>query len=209
MRRTISSLLLIVHVCLILCLHVCTVSFRLLKNWGQFSVWPGKIWRKYQLQPAHHYRCVLTSYAINRYYVITQQSHWPEPQQQAYKKALQRLSRARRRSRRVEARRRSRRVECRRRQRRPCEDVWWRRQREDVCVEISACRRLRCITEKGVSAWKRLRAHVWVETWRKQLGDSLEIDLERKLPRICQDCQNCQNCQNCHNHHNRQNAIKL
>jgi len=116
---------------------------------------------KYQLQPAHHYCSVLTSYAINRYYVITQQSHWPEPQQRAYR----RCHNASRCQTSVG--------------RRPCKDVWWKRQREDV-----VWRHLRA-EDCGVSP-RRPRGdvcvHVWVETWRKQFGDSLEIDLERGLP---------------------------
>jgi len=58
----------------------------------------------------------------------------------------------------------------------------------DVSVKTSVWRYLHAedcgvSPRKGyVSAWKRLRAHVWVETWRKQFGDSLEIDLERELP---------------------------
>jgi len=59
----------------------------------------------------------------------------------------------------------------------------------DVSVKTSVWRYLHA-EDCGVSPRKGCprgnvcvhMAHVWVETWRKQFGDSLEIDLERELP---------------------------
>jgi len=56
----------------------------------------------------------------------------------------------------------------------------------DASVKMSVWRHLRA--EDCSASPRRPRGHVcvhvWVETWRKQFGDSLEIDLERGLPEL-------------------------